>query len=83
MHNKMRERRKGYPSRPEVGMKSPEKKIRLVSNMKELLKARKGEEVIVRKIGNKKRKEIENKAGELGVKILNERKQESNLKEKK
>ncbi|MBM3233833.1 50S ribosomal protein L32e [Candidatus Pacearchaeota archaeon] len=70
-HAKMRERRKGYPSRPEIGMKSPSKEIRLVSNLKELLQAEKGEEVIVRKIGKKKRIEIEKKASELGVKILN------------
>ena len=67
----MRKRRKGYPTRPEIGMKSPTKEIRLVGNMKQLLQAGKGEEIILRKIGKKLRQEIEKKAGELGIKIIN------------
>ena len=75
MHNKMREQRKGYSSRPEIGMKKPlagKQEIKIIRNLKELLKIRKGEQAIIsRKIGKKKRQEIENKAGELGIKILN------------
>jgi len=75
IHSKMRKRRKGYPTRPEIGMKSPEKKIRLVGNMKELLEAGKGEEIIIRKVGKKLRNEIEKKASESGIKILNAKKE--------
>jgi large subunit ribosomal protein L32e len=73
IHSKMRKRRAGYPTRPEIGMKSPTKIPRLVGNMKELLKAAKGEEITVRKIGKKLRTEIENKSKELGIKIVNSR----------
>lgn len=76
IHSKMRKRRAGYPTRPEIGMKSPPKKINLIGNMKDLGKARKGEEVIIRKVGRKLRAEIENKAKEMGIKILNNRKLE-------
>ena len=72
-HGKMRERRKGYPSRPEIGMKSPTKEIRLVGNIKELLEAGKGEGIILRKIGRNLRIDIEKKASEKGIKILNSR----------
>lgn len=71
IHSKMRKRRKGYPSSPEIGMKSPFKKIKLIENMKQLLQLKKGEEIVIRKIGRKKRKEIEKKAAELGIRILN------------
>jgi len=77
IHNKMRERREGYPQRPEIGMKSARKErkeILVVKNMKELQNLARGLGVIVAKIGRKKRLEIEKKAGELGIKILNERK---------
>jgi len=75
IHSKMRKRRAGYPTRPEIGMKSPSKEIRLVGNMKQLTGAKKGEEIIIRKIGKKLRTEIEKKAAELGIKILNQKKQ--------
>ena len=74
IHSKMRKRRKGYPSRPEIGMKSPTKEIRLVGNMRELMQTGKGEEIVLRKIGKKLRQEIEKKAGEMGIKIINQRK---------
>jgi len=77
IHSKMRKRRKGYPTRPEIGMKSPSKQIKLISNLKELIQAGKGEEVIIRKVGKKLRNEIEKKAHELGIRILNQRKSEN------
>ena len=74
IHNKMRERRAGYPARPEIGMKKPSSiKPKLVSNMQEMINSKKGEKIILAKIGRKKRLEIEKKADELGVKIINRR----------
>lgn len=83
IHNKMRERRAGYPSRPEIGMKNYGKKIKLIRNLKELLQIGKGEGVIIAKIGKKLRLEIEKKADELGIKILNKKKQNQETGEKK
>jgi large subunit ribosomal protein L32e len=80
IHSKMRKRRAGYPTRPEMGMKSPAVKIKLIENTKQLLQVRKGEEIIIRKIGKKLRAEIEKKAGEMGIKILNNRKPEEKKK---
>jgi ribosomal protein L32E len=84
IHNKMRERRAGYPSRPEMGMKNYGKEIKLIRNMKELETCRKGEEIIIARVGKKLRLEIEKKASEIRVKILNKRKaeQQANNKEK-
>jgi len=79
IHSKMRKRRAGYPTRPEIGMKSPAVQLRLVGNMRELVAARKGEEIIIRKVGKKLRKEIKEKSKEMGIKIINNRK----LEEKK
>lgn len=75
IQSKMRKRRAGYPTRPEIGMKSPSKQIKLVGNMQELNDAGKGEEVMIRKVGKRLRSEIEKKAEEIGVKILNARKE--------
>ncbi len=77
IHAKMRERRRGYPQRPEIGMKSSRnerKEILIVKNMKELQDIKRGQGIIVSKIGRKKRLEVEKKTSELGIKILNERK---------
>lgn len=71
-HGKMREERKGYPSVPKIGRKDKQKiKIKLIRNMNELLKAKKNETVILVRLGRKKRTELENKAKESGIKILN------------
>lgn len=82
IHSKMRKRRAGYPTRPEIGMKSPSKEIRLIGNLRELSGLKKGEEIVIRKIGRKLRQEIEKKAQELGVRILN-KKQEKTKENKK
>lgn len=71
-HGKMRERRKGYPSCPEIGLKNPNKiVIKMVRNLNELIKTGKGESVVLSRVGKKKRIEIEKKAAEIGVKIIN------------
>lgn len=81
IHSKMRERRRGYPARPEMGMKKPEtKKPALVRNFIELSRINKGGKVILAKVGRKLRLEIEKKAKDLGIKILNERKFEEKNK---
>ena len=77
IHSKMRERRAGYPSRPEMGMKSAKterKETKRIINMRELMNLVKGEKIILAKVGRKLRNEMENKARELGVIILNNKK---------
>ena len=76
IHSKTRERRAGYPQRPEIGMRNYGKEIKLVRNMKELAKIAKGEQVIIAKVGKKLRSEMEKKASDLGLKIVNFRKAE-------
>ncbi len=71
-HSKIREKRKGYPIKVMIGFKQPAKaKPIFVSNMKELEKIRKGETIIVGKLGMKKKIEIIKKAKEKGIKIQN------------
>jgi len=74
IHNKMRERRRGYPQRPEMGMKNYRKETRVIGNMNQMLSVKKGEEIIVAKVGRKLRNILENKAKETGAKIINQRK---------
>jgi large subunit ribosomal protein L32e len=78
-HNKVREKRKGYPIKVMIGFKQ-EKKERnlmknkkpiLVKNLKELEKIEKGEIAIIGKIGNKKRIELAKKAKEKGISVYN------------
>lgn len=70
-HNKIRECKKGNPSKVKIGYKKPSKeKILLIHNIKELEKT-KNKEVIIAKIGAKKKKEILKRAGDIGVKVLN------------
>ena len=69
--NKMREKRKGYPAVVSIGYKSKDKKeIVVVNNLKDLEKV-KVEEIMVGKVGKKKRQEIIAKANEMKIKILN------------
>jgi len=74
IHNKMRERRRGYPQRPEMGMKNYRKETKLIGNMNDILSIRKGEEIIIAKVGRKLRNSLEDKAKEIGAKIINQRK---------
>ncbi|MBU3913511.1 MAG: eL32 family ribosomal protein [Nanoarchaeota archaeon] len=80
IHNKMRERRAGYPQRPEIGMKNYQDETKLVRNMKDLMMIKKGEKVILAKVGRKLRSLMETKANEIGAKILNQRKSGENKK---
>lgn len=74
-HNKIREKMKGHPRKVSVGYKKSrkgeKKEIKIISNAKELSEIKKGEEIILAKIGKKKKIEIARKAEEQGIKILN------------
>lgn len=74
IHNKMRERRRGYPQRPEMGMRNYGKEIRLIGNMNEMMTVKRGEEIMLAKVGGKLRNSLETKAKEIGAKIANNRK---------
>ena len=69
--NKMREKRKGYPSIVSIGYKQPVKeKPILVKNVSELEKV-KNQRVIMGKVGKKKKIEIAKKAKEMKIDIQN------------
>jgi len=72
IHNKIRLEMKGNPVRVKIGYKgsNKEKKI-IVRNGRELKKAKKGEKVILARVGKKKKLEIIKKAQERGVIIVN------------
>lgn len=78
-HNKMRNKRKGYPAIVEVGFRTEKKGRGLVENKKpiliknlfELNKVKKGQLIILGKIGKKKKIEIVNIAKEKGILIKN------------
>lgn len=74
-HNKVRERRKGYPARVDVGYRK-EKKLRkkshvLIKNINDLSRIHKHEIAIVGNVGKKKRAEIVKKAHELKIELHN------------
>jgi len=70
--NKMRERRRGYPARVNIGYKKPEKeKAIVIVNPKELEKIDKKSIIIVGNIGKKKKIEIVKKAKEMKIEISN------------
>ena len=71
--NKMREKRKGYPVVVSIGYKkskSEMKKIPIIRNINEIEETS-GKEIIIGKIGRKKREEIIKKAEEKKIKIYN------------
>mgnify|MGYP001563454355 CR=1 FL=1 len=84
-HNKMREKRRGYPAVVKIGYRKGEhKKLITIHNLKELEKAHRSvfpetlnagakEKgiIVVGKIGKKKKIEIAKKAKELKIKISN------------
>ena len=84
-HNKVREGKKGRPARVTIGFRGKKmergkikgKSFILVNNIKELEKAKKEELIIIGKVGKKKRLEIEKRAGEREIKILNQKKKEN------
>ncbi len=77
--NKMRERRKGYPARVEVGYKTENKKRnkiqqkepKIVRNLTDLEKINKNQIAILGKVGVKKKIEIAKKAKEKKIEIYN------------
>ena len=87
--NKMREKRKGYSAIVSIGYKGVknEKEFVIINNLKELEKA-KGKEIIIGKVGEKKKIEIVKKAKELKIELKNVKvssflkKVESKLKKK-
>ncbi len=73
-HNKIREKKKGNTKRVEIGYKKQRKaqvEIKKISNLQELKNIKKGDSIMLSKIGQKKKIEIAKKAQEKGIKILN------------
>ncbi len=77
--NKMREKRKGRPKIVSVGYKKKKdergkingKEIKEIANIKDLGEIKKGDYVIIKKMGKKKRNEIIKECDKKGVVILN------------
>jgi large subunit ribosomal protein L32e len=88
--NKIRENKKGNPKGVKIGFKKSDeekKKIKVIINLKQAKEVKKGEDVLIGKIGKKKRIEIEKQIKEREGKILNKkikkkRKNEPKKKEK-
>lgn len=74
-HNKIRENMKGHPRKVSIGYKKSVKnkaeEIRIISNVKELLGIKKGEKIIIARVGKKKKIGIAKKAKEQGIELLN------------
>lgn len=78
-HNKVREKRKGYPIKVMIGFKTNKKergllenkKPVIVNNLRELERIQRGEAAIIGKIGKRKMIEIIKKAKEKGILIEN------------
>jgi len=73
-HNKIREKLKGNPVQVAIGYKKQEKQkkeIKIIHSLKELEGLKKGEQVILSKVGRKSKLKIIEKAKEKGIIILN------------
>lgn len=71
-HNKMRNKRKGYPAKVEIGYKkNREKETPVVVNNVDELQKNKKSLIIIGKVGRKKRVEIAEKAKEMKISIQN------------
>lgn len=73
-HNKMRWKRRGYPSVVSIGYKKDEdsrKKILVIRNLKDLDSVKKGYIVVIGNIGKKKKIELLKKAKEKKIKFQN------------
>jgi large subunit ribosomal protein L32e len=77
-HNKMREKRKGYPSVVKIGYKKEKKlkeeekkKMVIVHNLRELENNKNAEKILIGNIGKKKKISIAKKAKEMKIKIHN------------
>ena len=81
-HNKMRDKRRGYPANVSIGYKKSERKKQfLVNNIKDLEKIKKEDLIIIGKVGKKKREEILKKAKEKGINFSNIKIEKSKEKE--
>jgi len=88
--NKIREKRKSRPRKVEIGLRTNKKgrgKIKgkdpiFIENLKQAEKVRKGDLIIIRRVGKKKRQEIEKKIKEKGGKIINLSRKNESKKEK-
>lgn len=71
--NKMREKRRGYPARVEIGYKksSKIKKIFYIFNKSDFQKIKKDEIIMVGKVGKKKKIEIAEEAKKQKIKLQN------------
>lgn len=73
-HNKVREKRKGYPIKVMIGFKQSRegsKNVVMVYNLADLNQIQKGETIILGKVGQKKKIEIAKYAKEKGIQIEN------------
>lgn len=70
--NKMREKRKGYPAVVKIGYKKEEKVSALIiKNVKDIENVKKGNVLILGKVGKKKKIEIAKKAKEMKIEFQN------------
>ena len=70
--NKMREKRKGYPAIVSIGYKKGGKKSAIiVKNLNDLEKIKKGQVIIMGKIGKRKKIEIVKKANSMKIEFCN------------
>ncbi|MBL7059172.1 hypothetical protein ISS08_01850 [Candidatus Pacearchaeota archaeon] len=71
--NKMREKRRGYPARVQIGYKtsSEEKKILYIFNKSDFQKINKGDIIMIGKVGKKKKIEIAEEAKKQKIKLKN------------
>ena len=70
--NKMREKRKGYPVIVSIGYKKGKKKSTIIiKNLNDLEKIKKGQVIIMGKIGKRKKIEIVKKANSMKIEFCN------------
>ncbi len=71
--NKIREKRKGYPIKVMIGFKQKKNEVNpiTISSLKGLEMIKKGEKIVIGRVGMKKRIEIAKKAKEKGLVFVN------------
>jgi len=73
-HNKVREKRKGYPIKVMIGFRQEQGKkqpVVTIYNLTDMGKIQKGDKVMLGKVGQKRKIEIAKKAKEKGIEIEN------------
>ncbi len=78
-HNKMRDKRRGYPAVVSIGYKQDKKtrgkingkNVIEISNVKDMQKVKHNQVAILKKVGNKNKLEIVKKAKEMNIDIYN------------